>query len=247
MTKHMYFSLDSDVLSNLAELDEFLEHHPNATNKDIIDKFKNRKQDSVIKHLDMYTKYLNIAKDKNSPIRFLVTQTPWKESCHIEAVNDFIRKYCYVPRVNYLQQNNIKREIIKLARSYCKSYTNHKGEKKEAPMSIKYNADKGELAPSNDAYVMAEATVFGACVLTENKKDFINMEQEESTSAYGNNKRALGIIELNKIFGYEVAYDEHFRTVSKPWAVDHLGKFLDNLEDFKGHLCADSNFEEAQL
>jgi hypothetical protein len=42
--------------------------------------------------------------------------------------------------------------------------------KHKAPLSPEYNAHYGDLAPSNDAYIMAEATIYNAILLTENGK-----------------------------------------------------------------------------
>lgn len=249
MSKHMYFSLDSDMLSNLADLDVFLENNPEATDKDIISAFKNSKSSAVARRPQIYRKYLDIAKDKNSPMRFLVTQTAWMESNHIPSVNGFISKYCYTPKIKYLLQDKVNNKIEKLARLYCKKYKNTHGEEKPAPMSSKYSAAKRDLSPTNDAYIMAEATIYGACVLTENLKDYIHMEEKHEkgrTILVGDNKRALGIMELNKMNGYEIEYDENFKTIPKPWAADNLGRFLDDLENFRGHFSEDSLYEEAQ-
>lgn len=252
MSKHMYFSLDSDALSNIAELAEYLESNPGATDDEVAKFFCSVKQSCVIKNLEDYRKLVEIAKDKTSPMRFLITQTPWEESLNISVVRKFVQKYCYVPKVSYLLSRKYQLKIEKLARMYCKKYTNKKGEEKDAPMSIRYNAANRDISPTNDAYAMAEATVFGACLLTENAKDFVHMEMHEKVSngkniIHGDNKRALGIIELNGVMGYDIVYSDHFKLTPKPWLVHGLGRFLDNLDDFRSYISDDSNYEESQI
>lgn len=258
MSKHMYFSLDSNVLSNLAELSEFLEVNPNATDEEISKNFSSSKSNTVAKDLDAYKNMLAIAKDKSSPMRFLITATPWDESCHIPTVKKFVKKYCYTPDVKYLKHGRTLNKIERLASKYCKKYKNAKGEIVDAPMTAKHIAavsykTGNPLSPDNDAYIMAEATVYGACLITENLKHFIHENYEEITKdngktyRVGDRKRFTGIVEINTKEGYEIKHESGYHTVPKPWAVDNLGRFLDNLEDFKSHLSEDSDFEEAEV
>ena len=102
MARHFYFSLDSDVLSNLAVFSSFMEKKPNATNKQIVERFQDTKNSTVAKRISTYRKLLKLAQDETSKIRFLVTQTPWMESKLIPQVEEFIVKYCYTPKVKYL-------------------------------------------------------------------------------------------------------------------------------------------------
>lgn len=176
-TRHVYFALDSDVLTNLADLDYLRKKYPE--DKEIYqlrDKVDHSKQRSLSFNFNFYNELLNIA--KSGDVRFLITPTAFFECKHIPYLLGFIKKYCYVPKLsiaNYKHQEYLVRE---LAKTYCNDYyideINENGEvvsvKHKAPLSPEYNAHYGDLVPSNDAYIMAEATVFNAVLLTENGK-----------------------------------------------------------------------------
>ena len=85
--------------------------------------------------------------------------------------------------------------------------------KKKSPLSPKYNAHAGDIVPDDDAYLMAEATVFNAILITENGKHLCYRENkytQDNIDEYmpdaivdeDKNDRSKGIVEINIQRGY---------------------------------------------
>ena len=110
-----------------------------------------------------------------------------------------------------------KQKVKELAYAYCgagKPYD----PLNPPPMEMKYLAEVGAYCPSNDCYIMAEATIERAVLLTNNKKDFVlnkNISDDESS-------RLIGIMKINREFGYadEMGY------VSRPFSIAAIGPVL---------------------
>lgn len=245
---HVYFALDSDVLSNLATIYKLQLDNPNASSTEIKQKiFGNPKLSSVYKNYKFYNQILKMA--VGDKIRLLVTPTPLFESKHIDGVMDFIEHFCYLPKVNDDKDNQDALKIRELAQAYCHPYIDKNGQKRRAPLNPKYDAHveylstrnnklKGFLVPSNDAYVLAEATHYGACLITENAKDLIfnAYNQTQQDSYHYENDRVRGIVEINQQYGYcQTNTTEFFGSkgfiIPRPYSVEGVGKILTYHED----------------
>jgi hypothetical protein len=203
---------------------------------------------SVLKNYNFYCNILSMA--RQDKIRLLVTPTPFYESKHIYGVVQFVMDFCYLPKVNQETANEEALKIRELAQAYCSPYTNKKGEKCKAPINPKYNAyakyslmdnnssHRGFWVPTNDAYVMAEATYYGACLITENAKDLLfrpNKKQKQPYSSY-ENERVKGIVEINQKYGYYQPNTTTFfgnkgNLVPRPFSVENIGKIITYRED----------------
>ena len=181
--KHIYFALDSDVLSNLAHIYKLQTDYPHLPQKEIKEMFKNNpKTYNIYNNFKFYTQILSMA--TSDKIRLLVTPTQLYESIHMDGVRQFIEDFCYLPNVDEKTAEENAKKIRELAQAYCHPYYDKDGVKHKAPMNPKYSAHaeytigenkpfKGFLVPPNDAYVLAEASFYGACLITENAKDFL--------------------------------------------------------------------------
>ena len=247
--RHIYFALDSDVLTNLAELNQIKRKFPGLERSELRTKLDPDRHYMLNKNLNFYVELLNLAKcDK---IRFLITPTTYYESKQLPWVRKFMNYMCYVPKLsiaNYKHQEYLVRE---LAKAYCADYEveteDENGEKvkvkRKAPLSPKYNAHAGDIVP-DDAYLMAEATVFNAILLTENGKHLCyretkytqdNIEQYMSedisqTEEYIKNSRSYGIFEINIQKGYyqdrELPNGDIEKLVPKPYMIETIGPIL---------------------
>ena len=250
--KHVYFALDSDVLSNMAELYSLKEQNPDKHFSEIRSMIHSSKQFKLNENLNFYNELLELA--KSDKIRFLVTCTPFYESRHIESVIKFIKDVCYLPKVHMTNFKQEANEVRRLAHAYCTAYTNKEGVKRNAPLSPRYNAHYGDLAPSNDAYVMAEATVCHACLITENGKDllFNSFKQENSKGAKKDNDRVRGIVEINLAKGYfepntSEAFGSKGYVVPRPYSIEGVGQILKYHRDGAVFVTSeDSAFQPAE-
>jgi len=144
--------------------------------------------------LSKYTGYLLRLLDRvvnQKDIRLLVTASTFYEVRNHANALKFINEFCYVPQLDNLSI---------------------------PPMEARYFSEVSAYCPTNDCYIMAEATVENACLLTNNAKDFIfnsNFPQDDAS-------RAIGIIEINRAFGY-VDEDD---IVPRPFAISMLGPLL---------------------
>ena len=189
--KSLYVALDSDILRSLTIIEPFIIN-------DAYYDFKNS-NDPILSKYSGYLSKLFI-KSINDELRLLVTPTTFYENKYKPKVLNFIKSYCYIPAQHSVLDPtySIKKQAIKdLAYAYCgagKPFdpTN------PPPMTMKYLAEVGSCCPTNDCYIMAEATVENAILLTNNSKDFVfNKKNNED-----DNSRRLGIININKSFGY---------------------------------------------
>jgi len=211
-TKHIYIALDSDILRSLAILAPYYTNNvyfDYKTSKDFI--------------LSKYTGYLLRLLDRvvnQKDIRLLVTASTFYEVRNHANALKFINEFCYVPQLdNFLNFESVpKKELIKqLAYAYCGIGKSHDSTS-IPPMEARYFSEVSAYCPTNDCYIMAEATVENACLLTNNAKDFIfnsNFPQDDAS-------RAIGIIEINRAFGY-VDEDD---IVPRPFAISMLGPLL---------------------
>lgn len=260
---HVYFALDSDVLSNLATIYKLQSNNPNASPKEIKDTLLNNpKLKNVYNNFKFYTTIISMA--KSDKIRLLVTPTPFYESRHMDGIMQFIEDFCYLPNVKEETASENAKKIRELAQAYCHPYYNKNGEKCKAPMNPKYDAHaeytlgeakpfKGFLVPPNDAYVLAEASFYGACLITENAKDFLFNKYNQEKQTYNNydNDRVKGIVEINQKLGYFQPNTTKFfnskgNIVPRPYSVEGIGKILAYHEETAVFSTSnDSNFSLA--
>lgn len=186
MEKSLYVAIDSNVLWNLATLDKE-------------------------KKVERYEIYKNILDNvKNGTIKLLITKSVYAEAKRSSDYDRFIKKYCYFPKRSLNDVSEIKENENKLAWLYCASYMKE-GERKKAPMKLVYSSEVGEFVPSNDAHIMAEATVEGCYFITENKKDFIFDFRNPNM----NRDRAIGIATINFQNGFYTS-EEGNTIIPKP-------------------------------
>ena len=246
MSKHTYFALDSDVLRNISKLDDFITNHPELTPAQIRNVVEeNDKGSPMIKNLDVYLKLLTIVKSEDPSIRLLVTKTTFKETEHIESVRKFIIKHCYSSNLKDLRDSNIQTKIRDLAKAYCQPFEKL-GRKFPPPMQVEHCAYVDYGIPGNDAYIMAEATFYGACLLTENVKDFIAKKsgyrtlEKESYHTHQDNIRVRWIVDINILHGYgqeatDSIYGEDSLNVPKPCSMRTFGRFINDFDKYKSN------------
>lgn len=252
-SRHTYFALDSDVLTNLAELYLIKKNNPDIKDlSKLREKFEKDRHSVLLYNFNFYNELLELA--KNDTIRFLVTPTSFYECRHIHHLMKFMKKMCYVPKMsmtNYKHQEHLIRE---LAKAYCSDYYTETIDedgstrmvKHKAPLSPEYNAHYGDLAPSNDAYIMAEATIYNAILLTENGKhlcyrekpyridDSDNVKNDMYAKETSKTPRAKGIMDINIQMGYCQTIDDdggRRYKVSQPYTIAAIGPILRYFND----------------
>ena len=98
-------------------------------------------------------------------------------------------------------------------------------------MKSVFIADINTYVPTNDCYIMAQASIEGICLVTANGKDFIFNEKSKNE----NNARTLGIMEINKQKRYCAEDLNTIYTTPRPIHIRTLGPLLskDNNQEFK--------------
>lgn len=233
--KHIYFALDSDVLTNLADLVRGRKDYPNLNKSELREKLNLPKCEKLVSNFNFYNELLDLA--LNDEIRFLVTPTAYYESRQIPVCHEFIKQYCYLPNINVTNYKNFEYRVRQLAKAYCLPY--ERDEKRyPAPLSPKYNAEVGDVVPTNDAYIMAEASVCNANLITENIKHLIlksdkNEYYSQEEAVY--NRRDWGIDDINIINGYcfeKTKLNGELKNFSPiPVSVESIGKSLKYFKD----------------
>lgn len=174
--KPLYVAIDSDVLINFAKIYYGKERGVSLT--------QNTK--------DRIIEFLNDVKSNKYAVRFIVPSVVFNEvhnpQVNSEIVDDFIKELCYIPLISPNELNYAKK-AEKLAYSYCE--INDDGGL--SPMKIEYSAATGKYVPSNDAYIMGEATTLGINLITFNEKDYVSASKTRYDKS-----RAHKILEINK-------------------------------------------------
>lgn len=190
-----YIALDSDILRDLAVVNELVKNNGGVIDKDAFRKALKKEGNIIlVTNINFVSEVYDMVKrsvsEKYPVFKFLVTETVWRETRYLPIVADFIREYCYVPNINALNMDSKLAEKKKLAEAYCYGLYDSAGKMVCPPPMQK---DKKGKKPSNDAYIMAEATREFATLLTMNGQDFVYVKD----GAPGNNDRKRGIMDIN--------------------------------------------------
>lgn len=201
-------ALDSDILRNLA-------YFCNASNR--THRLMNNQH--VYHNLDDYYYLLNCY--NNGLIEFRIGKVVYKEIKHLQDILDFIHQF-------KIKNIDAPEEQVKvMAEAYCNSYYDANRVKHNAPMHKKYVAADNEYKPSNDAYIMAEATIGSCYLLTNNSRDFIRYSDNPEEHL-----RVDGIKIINKQFKFcRLRGNKVF--IPQPTTLSHLVKFLKNYTEVK--------------
>ena len=208
----LYFAIDSDILRRLTHIDIILESEQFYDIKN--------SNDPLLKKYGGYLQRL-YHKMKNDEIRLVIVDAVYQESKHSESLVNFMKNYCYFPKINAVNYQEKATEARNLAYAYCAPYT--MGEKQfPAPMKMIFHTDENKHAPSNDCYIMAQASIEGISLITANGKDFIFDDKSNSENHY----RTNGIININISKGYYSTAQSNRLLVSRPFHIRTIGPLL---------------------
>lgn len=213
----LYFAIDSDVLRTLTFIDKLY-----TEGKDLDFKYSS---DPLLNRWGGYFKRLYF-KAQNDEIRLVIVDAVYQESQHSKSLLTFMKKYCYFPKVNLVNYQRKSAAARELANAYCEPVK--VGDREySAPMKKVFNAANGTFSPSNDCFIMAQATIEEISLITANGRDFIF----DDKIGKENHDRAKGIINVNISNGYYTSQQGSFNT-SRPFHIQTLGPmFKDNILD----------------
>ncbi|MBO5954565.1 MAG: hypothetical protein J6Q13_01190 [Clostridia bacterium] len=207
----LYFAIDSDILRALRLIDIIMESGQRYD-------FANS-PDTLLKKWGGYLRKL-YQRMKNDEIRLVIVDAVYQESQHSVSLLTFMKNYCYFPKINAVNYQRKAAEARRLANAYCESF--EVGDKEiAAPMKKVFNAQSGTFSPTNDCYIMAQATIEGISLITANGKDFIFDEK----AGVENHNRAKGIMNINIARGYYASKQGTFNT-SRPFHIQTIGPML---------------------
>lgn len=208
MASKKFIAVDSDVLRALVELKECLELNPNY---DIY-----HSQLELIKNYGkIVKKMLNLV--LTGELNLFVGNTVYHEVKHRHNCVEFIKEFCYMPKMNDDNYKDIIAKTDELALKYCKNYK--VGNKLYyPPMDLRYVPYFKQYVPCNDAYVMAEATIVNCFLITCNAKDFIYNEHYKER----NELRKTGIIAINR----NMRYMDKNGSSPMPVSIERFGLWL---------------------
>ena len=199
----LYFAIDSDILRALT----FISISGGSTH------------DPLFKKWGGYLRKL-FEKAQNDEIRLVIVDAVFQESQHSPSLLNFMKKYCYFPKINAVNYQKKADKARLLANSYCEPF--EVGDKEyPAPMKKVFHAESRKFSPTNDCYIMAQATLEGVSLITANGKDFIFDEK----AGIENHFRAKGIMNINILKGYYTSKQGNFNT-SRPFHINTIGPML---------------------
>ena len=215
--KPFYVAIDSDILRHLAYLELRMQDHEEITPEDFNDNL-------LVRDFNFYKRILEYA--KRDEVRLLIVDAVFQESRHSNTLVQFMKEYCYFPNINAVNFQEKANKASVLAHAYCSEYL-FEGQVFDPPMKSVFVADIHKVVPTNDAYIMAQATVEQCCLLTGNKRDFIFDEKQGED----NNARVIGIRRINKEHGY-YEENEYGIGVAQPITINKLAGSLKRDERF---------------
>jgi len=216
----IYLAIDSDVLRTLTLLDILKKEHSYVD----IDKIKDS---SLKKDFNYFNRLYNAL--NHDEIRPLIVDAVYQESKHSTSLLEFMKKYCYFPNVNAANYQEKAEKARHLANEYIKPYTFH-NEQFDAPMKAMFVADINKYVPTNDCYIMAQATVEHCSLLTGNGKDFIFNKRDEDRYSH---TRVRGIAQVNILHGYFSEETPGHYVTSKPLMINTIAAILKYEDTFE--------------
>lgn len=217
-----YFAIDSDILRELTFID--------------IIKKSNKTLDEITTTdplLQKYGGYLQrlYFKMKTGEINLVIVDAVYQESKHSKSLLDFIKEYCYFPDINAVNYQEKAEEARKLAYAYCSPFDNN-GVEEPSPMKLVFIADINKSVPTNDCYIMAQATIEGISLITANGKDFIFNKRNASLE----HDRSRGIAIINEQYGYYDKNSKNKNLSPKPFHIYTLGPMIKKYDNYKNKL-----------
>lgn len=208
----LYFAIDSDILRELTFID--IIKKSNKTLEEITT------TDPLLEKYGGYLQRLYF-KMKTGEINLVIVDAVYQESKHSKSLVDFIKEYCYFPDINAINYQEKAEEARKLANAYCKPFIYNEVEE-QAPMKFVFIADINKSVPTNDCYIMAQATIEGISLITANGKDFIFNKRNASIE----HDRSRGITIINEMNGYYDVNSKGKHIAPKPFHIYTLGPMI---------------------
>lgn len=218
--KPLYLAFDSDILRTMTFLDVL------KTTHGFIDtnKLHNKKlKDDFNYFIRLYNAIIH------NEIRPLIVDAVYQESKHSASLVEFMKNFCYFPNVNAANYQEKAEKARILASQYTEpyeskaKYESELDKVKPAPMQKVFIADINKYVPTNDCYIMAQATIENCPLLTANGKDFIF--NEKYVDKY-NHERVKGIIEINIANGYYKTDRNGNKITTKPIMINTIASIL---------------------
>ena len=220
-----YIAIDSDILRELSFLSVLRREYGHSINLD-----KLPKNSALLKDFNYFSNLLNCI--EFDEIRIAIVDAVYQESKHSPSLIDFIKKYCYFPNITAVNYQEKAEQARTLASAYCTKYI-YDDEEKPAPMKSVFIADINKYAPSNDCYIMAQATIEGLPLLTGNGKDFVfNKKNSNNNQRNNNHDRFRGIIQVNILNGYFTVQPNGKKITSAPMLLYELAPLLRQPDEF---------------
>ena len=221
-----YIAIDSDILRELSFLKMLKKEYGHSINPD-----KLPLNSALKKDFNYFVLLLNCI--EHDEIRLVIVDAVYQESKHSDSLINFIKDYCYFPNINAANYQEKAEQSRILAKAYCSEYT-YCDEEKQAPMKSVFIADINKYAPSNDCYIMAQATIEGLPLLTGNGKDFVfNNRNPNNSQRKNNHDRVKGIIQVNISNGYFTIQENGKKISSAPMLLYELAPILRHIDSFK--------------
>lgn len=148
----------------------------------------------------------------NGHVKFIITPTVLAEIMRglTEKEKLFLDEYCFI----YLPKDEalFARQTYELARQYTSTST------------MRTELENGQ--PTKDALIMAEATILGLSLLTNNVKDFTNYDRHRHEKS---GKRTMDITHINDRMGYSFEVDGKKLVPLPCTSFEFLQNFRDNV------------------
>jgi len=213
----IYLAIDSDILRGLAFVARGKNIGQVDKNCNLIKYFQN--------DLKMIKKFA-----AESKIKLVITETVYGECKENPAIKNFMES-------DYFIIAKIDRDIVhEIATAYTLPVVLDDGMEIKKPMESHYDAALGRTAPTNDCYIMAEASVLGIDLLTFNYRDFMMYNDKPSL-------RVAAITKINSEFGLVFNNVNGEKSIPRPLKIDQC---VDNIRHTKFLLATDAE-ERMQL
>lgn len=159
-TEPIYIALDTDALSMVVNFERYLISLENGEEVDA-----DKKISRGVKTLHELI--------KSGILKPVVTRTPLQECPKSQNYIRFLCEYCFTPDLSKEDREGYRNRVFKLAQQYCQ-----KDSGGLAPMKSHFSHAQKTIVPDKDALVMAEASLLGVNLITNNAKHFVYYEDQ---------------------------------------------------------------------
>ena len=216
--KHKYLAVDPTIMQYLSFIDWLVKKYGHID----IDKIHSESYSQLKRDFNYYKTLYDYM--KSGEIRIVALEYVFRNFEKFESVKDFMKENCYFSNFDSENYEHKSEQIDELIDAYFNDYS-IRDQNFKAPFDTSDMTEKERNASKEYAIMMAQATVEG-CLLVTNNPKFVSGR----VKGYPNKTTASAIIEVNIVNGYYDLLPSGKKVSPHPVLFYKLAPILSNYE-----------------